>query len=314
MSPKAAAARTTYVRQPLCVFFRSLNEACFAQNVKSEQWRIGDNALFLDAIALRPTKDCFRSNQTSGEMFPRLQGAVSSLSGGPVFPCDAIGTSDVPLIMRSCNKDGELLQPTRSAAPIDASILTKAGLPSASGNASGEIWQADTWVGGPPGEGLHFPQILAADSGAYQMKMAELLDEGEQAPEGGFVAVEANCTGAGATAVAVTAAKPLALPATSKYSFELWSLAPRMPSGWALLGECSSKWVPVSTRRFDDIADDSTAGLSARVKGPPGETVTVCAVAPKELKIQTVECQLPPGGVALASFGGASSATCAPVA
>ena len=144
--------------------------------------------------------------------------------------------------------------------------------------------------------------------------MAELLDEGEQPPEGGFVAVEANCTGAGATAVAVTAAKPLALPATSKYSFELWSLAPRMPSGWALLGECSSKWVPVSTRRFDDIADDSTAGLSARVKGPPGETVTVCAVAPKELKIQTVECLLPPGGVALASFGGASSATCAPVA
>ena len=45
-------------------------------NVKSEQWRIGDNALFLDAIALRPTKDCFRSNTSSGELFPRLQAAV----------------------------------------------------------------------------------------------------------------------------------------------------------------------------------------------------------------------------------------------
>jgi hypothetical protein len=38
------------------------------------------------------------------------QAVVSSLSGGPVFPCDEIGTSDVALIMRSCNTDGLLLQ------------------------------------------------------------------------------------------------------------------------------------------------------------------------------------------------------------
>jgi len=67
-----------------------------------------------------------------------------------VFPCDKIGTSDVALIMRSCNTDGELMQPSRSAAPIDASIRAKAGLADL-GNASnggGELWRADTFNSG----------------------------------------------------------------------------------------------------------------------------------------------------------------------
>jgi hypothetical protein len=282
-------------------------------NVKSEQWRIGDNALFLDSIALRPTKDCFRSNQTSGEMFPRLQGAVSSLSGGPVFACDEIGTSDVALIMRSCDADGELLQPTHAAAPIDANIRWKTGMtvPGA-GSASGEIWKADSWIDGDEKTGLHFPQILAAASGPYSLDMTELLDEGEAASPAGFVAVEANSSHTGAMAVSVNASTPLALPKTDKSTFNLWSLAPRLPSGWALLGECTSKWVPVSTRRFEDVADDVASGLSVRVKGVPGETVFVSAVAPHELRIRTASCLIAQGGVALAHFD-TDSASCAPV-
>ena len=231
------------------------------------QWRIGDNALFLDAIALRPTKDCFQSNQSSGERYPRLQAAVSSLSGGPVFPCDEIGTSDVALIMRSCNKDGELLQPTRSAAPIDASIAWKAGV-NVGANASGEIWQADSWLDGEDAlSGIHYPQVIAADSGAYTLTMAELLDEGEAAPPLGFVAVEANSSATGDKATAVTASASLSLPATTEATFNVWTFCPRLGSGWALLGECSTKWVPVSPQRFFDIVDDSADGLSVRVKG-----------------------------------------------
>jgi hypothetical protein len=296
-------------------------------SLKSEQWRIGDNSLFLDAIALRPTKDCFRSNQSSGEPFPRLEAAVSSLSGGPVFPCDAIGTSDVELILRSCNSDGELLQPTRAAAPIDANILWKTGVVSAledepvagasalgAGSASGEVWKADTWIdGGPTDSGaLHFPQILAAASGPYSLSIAELLDDGETVPAHGFVAVEANHSQTGDTAVAVNASAPLQLPRTDKSTFMVWSLAPRLPSGWALLGECSTKWAPVSTRRFEDIIDDAVNGLSVRVRGPPKETVQVSAVAPGSLVIETVACPIPQGGVALASFGGRES-SCLPM-
>lgn len=271
------------------------------------QWRIGDNALFLDAIALRPTKDCFQSNQSSGERFPRLQAAVSSLSGGPVFPCDKIGTSDVALILRSCNADGELLQPTRSAAPIDASILWKAGV-NTGANVSGEIWQADSWLDGEDAfSGLHYPQILAAASGAYSLTVAELLDEGEQAPTQGFVAVEANSSTTGANATAVTSSAPLKLPATTEATFNVWTLCPRLPSGWALLGECSTKWVPVSTQRFNDIVDDSVNGLSVRVKGPPKEIVQVSAVAPGSLTIATVACTIPQGGVAIAKFDKSSN-------
>jgi hypothetical protein len=230
-------------------------------NVKSEQWRIGDNALFLDAIALRPTKDCFRSNVSSGEMFPRLQAAVSALSGGPVFPCDEVGTSDVALIMRTCNAAGELLQPTRAAAPIDASILAKSGVrqPAGMANASGELWRADTWL---DAGGLHFPQLLAADSGAYTLHMAELLDPGEVAPAAGFVATEAAAAAAPTArqARALTATQPLVLPRTDKASFQLWSFSPRLAGGWALLGEVHTKWVPVSTTRFSDVAEVSQDG------------------------------------------------------
>jgi hypothetical protein len=271
------------------------------------QWRIGDNALFLDAIALRPTKDCFQSNQTSGELYPRLQAAVSSLSGGPVFPCDEIGTSDVALIMRSCNKNGELLQPIRSASPIDASIMWKAGV-NTGANASGEIWQADSWLDGPDAfSGLHYPQVLAAASGAYSLTMAELLDEGEVAPEQGFVAVEANTSTTGAKATAVTGSQPLVLPVTTEATFNLWTLCPRLSSGWALLGECSTKWVPVSTQRFYNIVDDSMVGLSVHVKGPPKEVVQVSATAPKSLTIETVACTIPQGGVAIARFSNSGS-------
>ena len=47
--------------------------------------------------------------------------------------------------------------------------------------------------------------------------------------------------------------------------------------------------------------------LAVRVNGPPGETVAVSAVALGDLRVRTVSCVLPRGGVALASFTVASS-------
>ena len=136
--------------------------------------------------------------------------------------------------------------------------------------------------------------------------MVELLDEGEVPPAQGFVAVEANTSATGAKATAVTGSTPLSLPATTEATFNLWTLCPRLPSGWALLGECSTKWVPVSTQRFFNI-DDSVDGLSVHVKGPPKEVVQVSATAPNSLTIETVACTIPQGGVAIAKFNNASS-------
>ena len=61
------------------------------------------------------------------ERHPELQLLVSVLSAGPVAPGDNIGMSNVSLIMRSCTRDGRLLQPDRPAYPPDrlhARLLT----------------------------------------------------------------------------------------------------------------------------------------------------------------------------------------------
>merc|ERR1712232_559071 len=189
-------------------------------HVSSDQWRIGDNALFLDPLGLRTTKDCFRSNSSSGEMFPELQAAVSSLSTGPVYPCDEIGTSDVALIMKSAMTDGVLLQPDRAAAPIDASIVAKAGLGQV--GLQGELWRADSWIESADNQTLHFPIILTADFSGYNLSIHELLDEGEIAPERGFVASSHRHP----EVATFVSTDTLRLMATTKTSFEVWTLAP----------------------------------------------------------------------------------------
>ena len=257
-------------------------------HVATEQWRVGDNALFLDALALRPTKDCFQSNETSGETAPALQAAVSALSAGPVFPCDQIGTSDVALIMRTCNMHGELLQPSRTAAPLDAVIKGKAGLDSR-GNL-GEIWKADVFI-----SALHYPLILAADSQAYTLTVEELQESASAPAERRFLGVDLQSKPTSSAATLVDAMHPLPLVATTKTTFALWALAPILPSGWTLLGELN-KFVPVSTRRFSQIVDDSVDGLSTLVHGPPGEVVEISTVAPTMRDVITTKCVLPSSG------------------
>jgi hypothetical protein len=44
------------------------------------------------------------------EPYNRLQAAASTISAGPVAPSDMVGGSDPVLIMKSCMKDGRLLQ------------------------------------------------------------------------------------------------------------------------------------------------------------------------------------------------------------
>ena len=78
-----------------------------------------------------------------GESHSRLQSAVLTLSKGPVAPSDAVGKSDVSLIMRSCMADGTLLQPSVPATRIDATFVSEA----LGDGANGEMWSAETKVG-----------------------------------------------------------------------------------------------------------------------------------------------------------------------
>jgi hypothetical protein len=55
-----------------------------------------------------------------------LQAAVSTLSKGPVAPSDKIGSSNPSLIMRSCAKDGRLLQGDKPAMTLNVLHSEKA--------------------------------------------------------------------------------------------------------------------------------------------------------------------------------------------
>ena len=183
---------------------------------------------------------------------------------------------------------GELLQPSRTAAPLDAVIKGKAGLDSR-GNL-GEIWKADVFI-----SALHYPLIRAADSQAYTLTVEELQESASAPAERRFLGVDLQSKPTSSAATLVDAMHPLPLVATTKTTFALWALAPILPSGWTLLGELN-KFVPVSTRRFSQIVDDSVDGLSTLVHGPPGEVVEISTVAPTMRDVITTKCVLPSSG------------------
>ena len=273
----------------------------------NDQWQpLGTTGLFAWAIGVAPSKDNYWSTQwqpgskwgdTTNEPYNRLQAAVITLSKGPVCPSDAIGKSDVPLIMRSAMSDGTLLQPARPATQIDATFAAKAF---GHNTPDGEIWFAPSVVSGRR-YGVLLSAVLKAPYGIKPETLGY--------PAGyELVAVESN---ASSTAVVVSAASPLSLMASGKYDFSLWNLSPREPNGWALLGEVGSKWVGVSPARVQQVYYADTQ-LTVTVRGAVSETVSIAFASPGSSdhpagKVVTVDCVIPSGGTARANV---PSATC----
>ena len=89
---------------------------------------------------------------------------------------------------------------------------------------------------------------------------------------------------------------PLRLKSCQDLDFQLYTLAPVVTNGWALLGELE-KWVSVSNDRFSNFAFDSES-ISVQVRGEEGETVHVSFFSPQQ-QLVTSSCQLPMSGTAL---------------
>eukprot|EP00966_Prymnesium_polylepis_P104480 2419785-Prymnesium_polylepis.1 len=77
---------------------------------------LGVTGMLAYALGLAPSKDTFwstadqpgnRWGEGTREPFSRLQAAVATLSKGPVCPSDAVGKTDVALILRSAAADGQ---------------------------------------------------------------------------------------------------------------------------------------------------------------------------------------------------------------
>lgn len=200
------------------------------------------------------------TNRKGIERFNRLQAVVSTLSTGPVFPSDAVGDSDVALILRSCDAGGRVLRPDRAATSMDKNILDKAlALGLAMSNGIGRDVGSDKVSGSDanPGEleyttstvaGITTYIVLAANTSIkYTVSLAELGAYGAT----DYVAFEANSSNIITRLTSGTDGQnSLVMPTTDRWSFNLWTVVPVLSGGYAFLGEASSKWVALSRQRY----------------------------------------------------------------
>lgn len=237
-------------------------------HLSPDQWIISVSSIFAHAVGLAPTKDNYWSidvqpgNPYKGnvtEPFTRLQAAISTISAGPVAPSDKIGYSDAALIMMSCMKDGRLLQPSRPATAIDATFLKRSGL----GNGpDGELQSTYSLVSG----GLYSTVLGAVLNSDYTLPIADL----GYGPSDTVVVIEANTT---STYSLIHAGGALTVKACAKWDFQLYSVAPVLPNGWAVIGE-TVKWVPVNNARITSIAY-SASSVTVTAAGVNGESLTL---------------------------------------
>ena len=272
----------------------------------NDQWhQIGTTAMFGWALGVAPSKDNYwttrnadggklnpRYKDRSGEPFSRIQSAVITMSRGPVAPSDQNGQSDVSLIMRSCMKDGTLLQLDRPAFALDSQV---AQLALGAGGPTGHVWSGFSVVA----RQLYSVLFAASLEGAPYNIMPQALgapfsDAGVVDNATSWVAFESNST---ASLIDFSADKPIVLKpkvagkTDSPWDFSFYSIAPVFSNGWALLGE-QDKWISVSADRFSDVTTLSN-GLVVKLRGTPGEVVNVSFKKPGANTPVVVSCTVP---------------------
>jgi hypothetical protein len=272
---------------------------------KNDQWQMGLSSLFLDALALRPTKDNFFSTDKQGdgsmgtEHFSRLQGLVSTISTGPVFPSDAVGQSDVGLIMRSCMSDGKVLRPDAASTNLDGNILAKAAARASGAAEPGELQSTTATVGG-----LVYSYVLAAQTNGTTVVTAKDLF-GSATGSRAYVAFESNSS---AAPQLFSNTSPLKVSQTDRWSFQFWTVSPVLAGGYAFLGEADSKWIAVSRQRFANVRLNSNpaTGFAVDVVGAPGEMVrlgyTTVAASHGPAATTFFACKIGTGGTATATI------------
>lgn len=251
---------------------------------------------------------------TVQEPYNRLQSIVSTLSKGPVAPSDKIGESDASLIMKSCTKDGRLLQGDKPAMTLqlihNRRVYDK--------DSDSEIWEAKTKL-----SDMDFAVVM----GAMLQEDLSVSISNDLMLTGKYVMYEANDTRK------VIQSDTIEFKACKKYDFQVYSLSPVLPNGYALLGE-PSKWfvtfntcclsfsllfpfftfavhrVPVSRARFSNLeygTESSNAFVSVIAEGMEGEKIDVAFLAPKSMTPSVVSCVIPRGSkvtVSMSNTGG----------
>lgn len=195
------------------------------------------------------------------EYSPELQSAVSTLAGGPLGVGDKAQNLDVELIMKSCNKEGLLLHPTKPATVIDLYFMSPEYR---------EVWTGYSTVGDYTFGFIFLAEVekpLSLSSFDLNLDEAFLTDVllWQNYPEGSS---HQQLVGVG---------EGVLLPPCGGFlNFCLFYTSPAISAGGKdlfILGE-RGKWVPVSPQRISGVEATST-GVSVSVSGVEGERVVL---------------------------------------
>lgn len=245
----------------------------------NSQWNIGTSSILLHALGINPYKDNFWTTVTQPgnpyarkEINPPLQSVVATLSTGPVGPSDMLDHANATLIMRSCNADGKLLQPSRPAMTLSGEILAGAFGGSSMNAVNGIIWSTVSEI--PFGQShLVFGHILAIEVDRVTMLTPTSADFGIHMLAPSMAYSDADPMN---SITHFDEKTPLMIPLMLAKDFQLWHTTPIMKlknSTVLLLGELS-KWVPVSPDRIDDISL-TPESLNIAMTGAAHEKVTM---------------------------------------
>jgi len=234
-------------------------------------WVIGESSLLLYSIGIAPYKDVFwtstiepNNTYSNGtEPAPALHAVIATLSTGSVYPGDAIGYTDIPLLARSHRSDGFILKPDRPAFSLDSSYLYKAF---GTGPDAKQITHTYTTL-----SDLTYHVILVAQSTReYNLTLSELRPT---EAEHYLVYHYRNGTLSLPQLTPFDANTPLVLsPNAVRESFTVYYVSPRLSNGLVMIGEVS-KWVPVSRGRVAWMQVED-AGVRLGLIGGAGEVVT----------------------------------------
>ena len=203
------------------------------------------------------------NNGTGNEPAPELHAVIATLSTGSVYPGDAIGFTDIPLLARSHRADGFILKPDRPAFSLDSSYVYRAF---GQGPDAKQITHTYTTLAGR----TYHIFLVAQAARDYNLTFADLrLSEAERYSVYSYH----NRTLSLPQLTPFDATTPLRLAATpARESFTLYYTAPRLSNGLVMLGEVS-KWVPVSRGRVAWLQEDE-AEVRLGLIGGAGELVT----------------------------------------
>ena len=257
-------------------------------------WQIGISSMFLNAVGIRPFKDNFwTTSHQSGYNFGNINetqlelvNMVATMSMGPVGPSDKLNHTDPVGLMRCCNAEGLILQPSYPPTLIDQEIRNAAF---SDHHQENQIWSTSSLV-----SGYFFGIIMAldvkhetflhpSDTFKHLTDMSRFINMAVFNSKTGLLPMPFGQSSPLKVRTKCRPVSPCVFYTTPKFIINGTAVY--------LLGELS-KWVPVSPKRIQNIRAD--VDLVVDVTGMPTEEVEFFAVVGHN--ITSFKCIVPEWG------------------